>query len=95
MDRMAPPSQRHTVRALMVAAKHAGVPSTFEKDGTFYFELGDGWLLGLQPDRARSFRLSACYGATEVATLWCSAGDYRRLAALVGGLRRKIAALAA
>jgi hypothetical protein len=95
MTRMAPPSQRHTVRSLMVLGRALGVESAFQADGTFYFELGGPWLLGLRPDDANRFRLSACYGATEVGRVWATAGDYRRLAALAGGLQREIAAMAA
>ena len=38
------------------------------------------------------FRLAACYGATEVGTLWATAWDLGRLAALARDLRAEVAA---
>lgn len=67
----------------------------FEAGGTTYFELGDGWLLALRPESARRVRVMACYGTTEVATLWALARDHGRLAALVRGLAAEVAALVA
>lgn len=95
MHRLAPPNTSETVTALRLAARETGRECAWSHDGRFYFELGDGWLLALSPDSAGRFRLGACYGATEVATLWCSARDLGRLAALVRGLGAEIAALAA
>lgn len=84
----------------MLAAKRLtahilGVPEAFEYQGGTFFELGGGWLLRLSPDSAGRLRVGACYGATEVATLWALAWDHGRLAALVRGLRAEVATLVA
>lgn len=91
----APPTRLDMLIATRVAAHVLDAPVAFEVGGTAYFELGDGWLLGLSPDSAGRVRVLACYGSTEVATLWSRARDLGRLAALVRGLRAEVAALSA
>lgn len=95
MTLASPPTDRHTVAALRVVACVLGAGAAFYRDGSFYFDVGDGWLLRLAPDSAGRFRLAACYGATEVDRLWALAEDRRRLADLARGLRTEIAALVA
>lgn len=89
------PSDRQTLAALRRVGGLLDCGAAFVRDGRFYFEVSDRWLLALSPDDAGRFRLGACYGATEVATLWVLAEDHDRLAGLVQGLRSEIAALAA
>lgn len=89
------PLDRHTIAALRVVGRVLGSGAAWQSGGRFYFEMGSGWLLCVSPDSADRFRLSACYGLTEVDTLWCIAGDLGRLADLVAGLRTEIAAFAA
>lgn len=93
MVSVAPPTRVETVTALRLVARVLGAPSAYRSGSTTYFELGDGWLLGLRPDSAGRLRVVACYGTTEVATLWCLARDHGRLAALARGLRDEAAAL--
>lgn len=81
--------------AKRLVAHVLGVSSAFEYQGSTFFELGGGWLLGLSPDSAGRVRVAACYGATELATLWALAWDHGRLAALVRGLRAEVATLVA
>lgn len=90
-----PPTDRHTVAALRVVGRMLGTDAAFYRAGAFYFELGDGWVLRLSPDSAGRFRLAACFGATEVDTMWTRTGDWRRLADLALTLRSRIAAPAA
>lgn len=87
-------TSRDTLTALMLIGRVLDAPCAFERDGAFYFELDGPWLLRVLPDSAARFRLSACYGTTEVASLWCRCGDPGRLAALARGLRTEAAALA-
>lgn len=95
MRSVAPPTRRQTLTALRVVARETGTTCAYQRAGWFYFELGDGWMVGLSPDSAERFRVAALYGTTEVGTLWATAGDLGRLAALVRGLRANVAALAA
>lgn len=90
----APPTRLDMMVASRLVARVLGTGSAFAAGGTTYFELGDGWLLGLRPDSAGRVRVLACYGATEVASLWSLAHDLDRLAALVRDLRAEVAALA-
>jgi hypothetical protein len=89
----ATPTRRDTIKALRLVGRTLDVGCAHQRGGRFYFDLGGGWLLGLSPDDAGRFRVSALYGSTEVATLWSLAGDHDRLAALVLGLRNELAAL--
>ena len=91
---MSRPSSRDILKALHVVARITGSGAAFVRDGSYYFELGDGWLLSVSPDDAGRFRVGALYGSTEVARLWSLAGDHGRLAALARGLQTEIAALA-
>lgn len=91
----APPTRLQTLVALRVVARELGVDCGFQRDGRFYFELGEGWLLALSADDAGRFRVAALYGSTEVGSLWSLAGDLGRLAALVRDLHAEVAALAA
>lgn len=95
MRSVAPPNRLQTLTALRALARETGTSCAYQRGGRFYFELGGGWLLGLSPDSAGRFRVGAYYGATEVATLWATAGDLGRLAALARGLQAEVAALAA
>lgn len=91
----APPTRLDMMTASRVVARVLGERSAFEVDGTTYFELGDGWLLGLRPDSARRVRVLVCRGTVGVASLWCLACDPDRLAALARGAQAEVAALAA
>lgn len=91
----APPTRLDMMTASRLVARVLGERSAFEARGTTYFELGDGWLLGLRPDSARRVRVLVCRGTAEVASLWCLAYDLDRLAALVRGAQAEVAALAA
>lgn len=91
----APPTRLDMMIASRVVARVLGESAAFEANGTIYFPLADGWLLGLRPDSARRVRVLACRGATEVASLWCLACDTDRLAALARGAQAEAAALAA
>jgi hypothetical protein len=95
MMTVAPPTQLDMLTATQLAARVLDTRVAFEVGDTTYFELGDGWLLGLRPDSARRVRVLACYGTTEVASLWASARDHGRLAALVRGLRDEVTAYVA
>ena len=86
MEFTALPSNRDTITALRVIARELGVDCAWSQDGAFVFEVSDGWLLRVCPDSADRFRLSACYGATEICSLWSRARDLRRLAALARDL---------
>lgn len=90
-----PPTSLDTVVALRVVARELRSDCAWSRNGAFMFDLGGGWALRVSPDDAARFRLSACYGAAEVATLWSRAGDLGRLAALARDLRADVAALAA
>lgn len=89
------PTDRHTVAALRVVGRALGAAAAYQRDGSFYFDAGDGWLLRLTPDSGERFRIAACYGATEVDRLWALAEDRRRLADLARGLRIEIASFVA
>lgn len=95
MQSVAAPTQLDMLTVTRLASRVLGVSVAFEMGSTTYFELGDGWLLGLRPDSAGRVRVMACYGATEVATLWALARNHGRLAALVRGLAAEVAALVA
>jgi hypothetical protein len=89
------PADRDTIAALIYAGRLLGADCAWQADGCFYFPLGDGWAVSISPDSAGRFRVGACYGRTEVATMWASVGDWHRLADLVLALRAETAALAA
>jgi uncharacterized membrane protein len=95
MNSVAPPTKMDMLIAKRLTARILGSAEAFEYQGITFFELGGGWLLGLSPDSAGRLRVVACYGATEVATLWALAWDHGRLAALVRGLRAEVATLVA
>ncbi len=61
--------------------------------GAYYFIVTDEWVLSVRPDDAGRFRVGACYGSTEVATLWSSADDQDRLLALAQQFKAEIQAL--
>lgn len=88
------PTDRDTITALRLVGRALGVSAAYWREGAFWFVLSDEWAMRLSPDDAGRFRLSACYGRTEVATLWARAGDRRRLALLAHDLRAEIDALA-
>lgn len=87
------PTARETVAALRTIARLLGLDCAYARGGAFYFDLGGGWALGLFPDDAGRFRITALYGSTEVGRLWARSGDWGRLADLALGLRREIEAL--
>ena len=80
--RASPPTDADLVGALVAVARALDAPCSRQLDGRFYFVLGDTWALSISPDSAGRFRLGACYGQTEVATMWCRVGDRRHLADL-------------
>jgi hypothetical protein len=90
-----PPTSRDTIVALRVIARELGADCAWQHDGAFVFDLGGGWALRVRPDSAARFRLSACYGTAEVASLWSRVGDMGRLAALARSLQADVAALTA
>lgn len=90
-----PPNTLDMAIACRIVGNALGTVCAFGRGRAVYFELGGPWLLRLSPDSAGRFRVSACYGRTEVASLWCLAGDRERLAALARELPAEIAALAA
>jgi hypothetical protein len=87
-----PPTSRDTIIALRVIARELGVDCAWAHADSFVFEIGGGWLLRVRPDDAARFRLSACYGSTEICRLWSLARDLGRLAALARDLRAEVAA---
>lgn len=89
------PLDRQTVAALRVVGRALGQGCAYVDGDRFVFPLSDGWAVAISPDDAGRFRISACFGATEVGTLWSLANDPRRLADLAVGLRREIATLVA
>ena len=95
MHTMAPPTPHETYTALRIVGRELGTSHAFERGGVCYFDVGEGWMLGLSADDAARFRVSAFYGATEVARLWSLAVDRERLAALARELRTEVAALVA
>jgi hypothetical protein len=90
-----PPRDRDTITALRLVARALGAECAYWLDGRFWFPLSDSWALALSPDSAGRFRLAACYGRTEVATLWSLAGDWGRLADLAHDLLAETTALTA
>lgn len=89
------PTTAQTVAALQVVGDEIGTPVAFYWAGSFFFKLDDGWNLAIREDSAGRFRLAACTGLREAATMWTFAHDHLRLRDLVRGLRLEIAALAA
>lgn len=89
------PLDRETVAALRLVGRVLDQDCAYVDGDRFVFPLGDEWAMAISPDDAGRFRISACYGTTEVATLWALAKDPRRLADLAGGLRREIASYVA
>lgn len=89
------PLDRDTVAALRLVGRVLGATCAYVDGERFVFPMSAGWALAISPDSAGRFRVSACYGRTEVDTLWSRAKDPRRLADLAEGLRREIDALVA
>lgn len=89
------PLDRQTIAALIVIGRALDQDAASVDGERFIFPLSAEWALALSPDSAGRFRVSACYGRTEVATLWSLAEDRRRLADLATGLRQEIEALSA
>jgi hypothetical protein len=89
------PADRDTIAALVLAGKLLGADCAWQCGGRFFFSLSDEWAVGISPDDAGRFRVSALYGRTEVATMWASNGDWDRLADLILALQAETAALAA
>jgi hypothetical protein len=89
------PADRDTIAALRLAGRFLGADCAWQLDGRFFFPLGDEWAVSISPDDAGRFRVGACYGRTEVATMWASTGDWDRLADLILALQAETAALAA
>jgi hypothetical protein len=88
------PSDRDTISALRTVGRALGLDAAYWRDGAFWYVLSDSWALRLSPDSAGRFRLGACYGRTEVATLWALPGDLRRLALMARDLQAEVEALA-
>jgi hypothetical protein len=87
------PSIAQTLAALRLTARLTGQRCALAANGRFYFEVGGPWLLAVSPDDAGRFRVAACYGTREVATMWCRTEDSDRLADLVRSLRTEVKAL--
>lgn len=90
-----PPTDRDTIDALRTIAGALDVSCAYWRSGRFWFLVSERWSLSVSPDSAGRFRLAACYGTTEAATLWASAHDRRRLADLALSLRAETDALTA
>lgn len=89
------PTDRETVTALRLIARALEQECAYAEDGRFWFPLSDTWALAVSAEAGGRFRLSACYGQTEVCTLWALAHDRRRLADMAQGLRAEVHALRA
>lgn len=87
------PTDAQTIRALRGVGAALATDCAWVVRGTYWFVVEDAWALGVQPDDAGRFRLRACYGAAEVATLWATADDLGRLADLARGFKAEIEAL--
>lgn len=87
------PTDAQTLTALKTVGHALGLSSSRVVRGVYYFIVSDSWALGLSPDDAGRFRLSALYGRTEVATLWALADDLGRLADLARGFKAEVDAL--
>ncbi len=90
------PTLRELASALVLVADLLGADrADYCFDGRFRFELDGGWSLVISADDAGRFRVEACLRSRVRATLWCPAGDRRRLEALILSAAREAAALAA
>lgn len=87
------PLHHQTIAALRLVGRVLEQDCAYVDGARFVFPLGDEWALAISPDSAGRFRISACFGLAEVATLWALAENPRRLADLALGLRREITAL--
>lgn len=87
------PSDRQTVGALRTVACALGLHCASVVGGTYYFIVSDEWALAVRPDDAGRFRVTACYGRSDVATLWAQADDRSRLADLAREFKAEIEAL--
>lgn len=93
MTDVARPTDAQTIRALRTVARALDLQCASVVGGTYFFVVSDEWALSVRPDDAGRFRVGACYGSTEVATLWAVADDRLRLADLAGGFKAEIEAL--
>ncbi len=87
------PTDAQTVRALRTVARALDLQCASVVRGTYYFVLTGEWMLSVRPDDAGRFRVGACYGTTEVGTLWATADDQDRLLALAQQFKAEIEAL--
>lgn len=87
------PTDVQTIRALRDVARALDVPCAHVVGGVYYFVVSETWALGIWPDDAGRFRLSACYGEIEVARLWATVEDPRRLADLAQDFKAEVQAL--
>lgn len=87
---MQTPTTAQTVKALRLVARLLDRGVAFQANGRFYFEVGGPFLVAVSPDSAGRFRVSACHGVREVATMWCRTEDTGRLADLVRSLRAEV-----
>jgi hypothetical protein len=92
--------RRTTISQLAHAAKLAGLavgaPSArYCFEGRFALPLDGGWALVLSSDDANRVRLDVCLRGRVRATMWCRAGDDRRLVALAGAAAAESASLVA
>lgn len=85
------PTDRDTITALRVVGRALGQGAAYWRDGRFYFVLSDTWALAISPDSAGRFRVTACHGTRDRATLWVLRSDWRRLAVLARSLGRETA----
>ena len=87
------PTDAQTIRALRAVARALDLQCASVARGTYYFLVSDEWVLSVRPDDAGRFRVGACYGVTEVGTLWATADDQARLTELAVGFKAEIEAL--
>lgn len=87
------PHDRDVITALRVVAGALDTDCAYWHDGRFWFLVSPVWTLTVFPDSAGRFRIGACYGQTEVASLWVLPGDWDRLADMAQSLRRETKAL--
>lgn len=87
------PTDAQTVRALRTVARALDLQCASVVGGTYYFPVSREWALSVRPDDAGRFRVGACYGSTEVATLWAVADDQARLRDLASGFKAESEAL--
>lgn len=88
------PTPEQTWPVLLRVSALMGEPVCWLYDGEYHFRTAvDGWTLGVFPDDAGRFRLSACRGGVPTATVWVQSDDSSRLEAVVHELRERAEAV--